>query len=327
MARDYSAEMRRKKRLERKLKGYLRFAGCVAGILLVSLGITKIIDRSKAPDETEQQTQQVGVVSEILAPLPMQDVGSGGLVRAEFGPVRQEGTYTLTAWDANTIRQASRGQVNLEYFQDSAFLGDSLTTGFIDYGTNLSGALVCAYRGIGPDSIVKRIPLSYQDRKDEVPLNLLAERKPRKLYVLLGSNSLTVKGNDDSFLAYYDQMLTELRKALGPDCVIYVQSIPPVRPEVTEKKPGLAKDRIQEINGRLAKLADAKGCAYIDLWETLADENGDLRAECAAPDGIHLTAGPGYGSWVDYLRKHAVYNAESPWTPGTDFYMEPKEEA
>lgn len=327
MARDYSAEVRRKKRLERKIRGYLRFAICMVAILVVSWGITMIIDHKKAPEVDEPSELQVGVVTDILAPLPMQDVGAGGLVRAEFGPARQEGTYTLKAWDASTIRQLSRGQVNLEYFQDAAFLGDSLTTGFIDYGTNLSGALICAYRGIGPDSIVKRMPLSYQDRKDEIPLNMLAAKKPRKLYVLLGSNSLTVQGNDESFLGYYGQMLTELKKVLGPDSTIYVQSIPPVRPEVTEQKPGLAKDRIQQINGRLAQLAVEKGCAYIDLWETLADENGDLRAECAAPDGIHLTAGPGYGSWVDYLRKHTVYKADNPWTPGTDFYLEPKEEA
>ena len=322
MARDYSADMRRKKRRERKIKQYTCFAGCVAAILLVSLGITKIIERGNTPAAADLSKTETGIVSEILAPLPMQDTGDQGMVRAEFGPVKQEGTVTLTQWNADTIRLKERGQVNLTYFQDAAFLGDSLTTGFIDFKTNLSGALICAYRGIGPDSIVKRATQNHSERGQEVPLNVLAANKPAKLYVLLGSNSLTVQGNEEAFLAYYGQMLDELKKVMKPGGIIYVQSIPPVRPEVTASKPGLEKNRIMAINERLAQLADEKGCVYVDLWQVLADENGDLKAECAAPDGIHLTAGNGYGAWVDYLRKHTVYDAESPWTPGTSFYLE-----
>ncbi len=326
MARDYSADVRRQKRLERKLKGYLSFAGCVVAILLVSWVITKVIDYNKKPDPVELPQQETGVVTEILAPLPMQENGDDGLVQAEFGPVKQEGSFTLTAWDAKTMRLPQRGQVNLEYFSDAAFVGDSLTTGFIDYKTNLGGAIICAYRGIGPDSIVKRSALNHSERGAEVPLTVLAAKKPGKIYVLLGSNSLTIQGNEDSFLAYYGQMLDELKKTMQPGGTIYVQSIPPVRPGVTEIKPGLEKGRIQAVNERLAALAEEKGCVYIDLWEVLADENGDLRAECAAPDGIHLTAGNGYGAWADYLRKHTRYNASNPWTPGTAFYVEEKPE-
>lgn len=327
MARDYSAEVRRRNRLERKIKGYLCFAGCVAAILLVSLGITKIIDRSSQPPELPEESPEAGVVSTVLAPLPMENSGERTMVEGQFGPVQQTGSYTLTPWDAQTIRLAKRGQVSLEYFADAAFLGDSITTGFIDYKTNLGGAKIYAYRGIGPDSIVKRAALSYQDRKDEIPLDLLAAQKPAKLYVLLGSNSLTVTGNEEPFLAYYGKMLDELQNAIGPEGQIYVQSIPPVRPEVTAKKPGLEKERIKAINQRLAQLAEEKGCAYLDLWEVLADENGDMRAECAETDGIHFHATRGYGAWVDYLRSHTVYESDTPWTPGTEYYLDPAEEA
>lgn len=326
MARDYSADMRRKKRLERRIKGYLQFAGCVAAILLVSLVITKIIDGSKNPITTEPSEKEIGVVSEVLAPLPMQDTGDNGLVHADFGPVKQDENSTVIPWNAQTIRLKQRGQVNLEYFGDAAFLGDSITTGFMDYKVNLSGALICAYRGIGPDSIVKRSTQNHAERGQEIPLNVLAAKKPKKLYVLLGSNSLTIQGNEEGFLAYYGQMLDELKKVIAPGGIIYVQSIPPVRPEVTANKPGLEKNRIQAINEKLAALAVEKGCVYIDLWEVLADEEGNLRAESSAPDGIHLSAGNGYGAWVDYLRKHTVYDAASPWTPGTAFYVEPADE-
>ena len=39
----------------------------------------------------------------------------------------------------------------------------------------------------------------------------------------------------------------------------------------------------------------------------LADENGDLRAEYAQPDGYHLKP-EGYTAWVDYLRTHVAHS-------------------
>ena len=74
-----------------------------------------------------------------------------------FGPARQtDGAYTVKAYDASVIRQPTCGQVDLSYFSDAAFLGDSLTVGFSDYQINLSGALICGYTGVGPDAIVNR---------------------------------------------------------------------------------------------------------------------------------------------------------------------------
>ena len=50
-------------------------------------------------------------------------------------------------------------------------------------------------------------------------------------------------------------MLDVLRQTLGEDCVIYVESIPPVRPEAAAEKPGLASDIIRSVNEQLALLA------------------------------------------------------------------------
>ena len=114
-------------------------------------------------------------------------------------------------------------------------------------------------------------------------------------------------------------MLDMLREALGEDCVIYVQSIPPVRPSAAAEKPGLASDELRGVNEQLAQLAASKGCVYLDLWETLADGEGNLKEMLAAPDGVHLSAGNGYGAWVTYLRNHAKYSADNAWTPGSAY--------
>ena len=311
--------------------GVIRFAGAVAGILLVSFAITAILEHGQAQPEELPTVTANGTAQNILAPLPMQgeadsssaapdsSIGTPDAVTLEaFGPAKQTaGAYTVKAYDASVIRQPSCGQVDLSYFSDAALLGDSLTVGFSDYQINLGGALICGYTGVGPDAIVNRSAVKSPTRGQEVALDVLAAARPKKLYILLGTNTLTTLGASDRFLAYYGQMLDMLREALGEDCVIYVQSIPPVRPSAAAEKPGLASDVLRGVNEQLAQLAASKGCVYLDLWETLADGEGNLKEMLAAPDGVHLSAGNGYGAWVTYLRNHAKYSADNSWTMGS----------
>lgn len=109
-----------------------------------------------------------------------------------------------------------------------------------------------------------------------------------------------------SFLTYYRLMLDMLAQTI-PNAKIYVQSITPVRPEVSSKEnhEGLNKERLCRINDELAAIALDKGCYYLNLWEALADENGDLKEEYAQPDGYHLKPA-GYTAWVDYLCSHTA---------------------
>ena len=318
----------------------LRLAGVIAAILLLSLAVTAILENGEKQSEAVQQSPAAGTAANILAPLPMQgDTGASAADSAggtagegsgaddaaavtleQFGPARQAaGAYQVKAYDSSVIRQPGCGQVDLSYFSDAALLGDSLTVGFSDYSINLGGALICGYTGVGPDAIVNRSAVKSSVRGSEVAMDVLTAAQPKKLYILLGTNTLTTVGAADRFLAYYGQMLDVLRQTLGEGCVIYVQSIPPVRPEAAVEKPGLASDIIRSVNEQLALLAADKGCVYLDLWETLADGEGNLKEVLAAPDGVHFSAGNGYGAWVTYLRNHAKYAADNVWTPGSAY--------
>ena len=313
--------------------GLARLAGAAAGILLVSFAITVILEHGQKQTEELPTVTANGTAQNILAPLPMQGGadssadstapaadGTAAVTLEQFGPARQTaGAYSVRAYDRSVIRQPACGQVDLSYFSDAAFLGDSLTVGFSDYSINLGGALICGYTGVGPDAIVNRSAVKSSVRGPEVALDVLAAAQPKKLYILLGTNTLTTVGAADRFLAYYGQMLDVLRQTLGEGCVIYVQSIPPVRPEAAVEKPGLASDIIRSVNEQLALLAADKGCVYLDLWETLADGEGNLKEVLAAPDGVHFSAGNGYGAWVTYLRNHAKYAADNVWTPGSAY--------
>ena len=317
------------------VSGKLRLAGVVLAILVLAYAITAILENGASAKDAQSEPVASGIAQDILAPLPMQgeaaDSDSSGdstapdgsgdtqaVTLETFGPARQDAAAAVVkAYDASVIRQPSCGQVDLNYFADAAFLGDSLTVGFSDYQINLGGALVCGYTGVGPDAIVNRTAVKNSVRGEEIALDVLAAAQPKKLYILLGTNTLTTLGASDRFLAYYGQMLDMLREALGPDCVIYVESVPPVRPKAAAEKPGLASDVLRGVNEQLAQLAASKGCVYLDLWEALADGEGNLKEMLAAPDGVHLSAGNGYGTWLTYLRNHAKYSANNSWTMGS----------
>ena len=155
--------------------------------------------------------------------------------------------FRLAALDRTTA-------VDRSYFANVCFLGDSLTQGMQIYSSGLPEASFCAYRGANPSVVVNGTTCKRSDGGTEVPMEVLTARQPPVLYILLGTNTLTTLGAADRFLAYYGQMLDQLRQAL-PGCVIYVQSIPPVRPEAAAEKPGLASDIIRSVNEQLALLA------------------------------------------------------------------------
>lgn len=207
----------------------LRLAGVIAAILLLSLAITAILENGEKQSEAVQQSPAAGTAANILAPLPMQgDTGASAADSAggtagegsgtadaaavtleQFGPARQAaGAYQVKAYDSSVIRQPSCGQVDLSYFSDAALLGDSLTVGFSDYSINLGGALICGYTGVGPDAIVNRSAVKSSVRGSEVAMDVLTAAQPKKLYILLGTNTLTTLGAADRFLAYYGQMLS-----------------------------------------------------------------------------------------------------------------------
>ena len=302
--------------------GKLRLLGVIAAILILSFAITAILENGQKHQDEAEQTATAGTAQNILAPLPMQgsagadsatangdssataNAGGGTAVTLEqFGPARQTaGAYHVKAYDSSVIRQPGCGQVDLSYFSDAAFLGDSLTQGMQMYENGLPNAHFCAYKGVGPNAVVNGTTCKRADGVAEIPMDVLAAQQPRALYILLGTNVLNRDDDYSSFLTYYRLMLDMVSQSL-PNTTLYVQSITPVRPEVREKHPGLYKERLCQINDELAAIALEKNCIFLNLWEVLADENGDLKAAYAQPDGYHVKP-DGYSVWVEYLAAH-----------------------
>ena len=300
-------------------------AGTAAGILLLSGIITLLLPSggNAAPETAGSASSAQG--QRLVAPVPYAGTDTTGSAAASalnwgtVGPVRQEGAYTFTALPAAPDAVPEFGRVSTEWFADAAFLGDSITEGLTYYGINVGGALVLGYQGTSPNQIVNRVVLTNEAGEEEIPLDILTERQPAKLYLLLGTNALTGEGNDDGFLAYYGRMLDELQAAL-PHTAIFVQSILNVRPEALEKAPGLSPERLGSINSAIRAMCAEKGCSYLNLTEAFTGEDGYLSAEYAQTDGIHLTVS-GYNAWIDYLCTHVPYNKSNPYQAGSTWYL------
>ncbi|MBM6717930.1 hypothetical protein H6B15_14825, partial [Gemmiger formicilis] len=312
---------RQKRRAQRRLLAL----GTVAGILVVSGIVTLILPESVTTPPSQVASPETALADRLVAPLPYGG-GDGSSTAAQavnwgtVGPVRQSDSYTYTALPAALATVPEFGRVTTEWFSDAAFLGDSLTVGFVDYEIDLDGARVLAYEGASPNNFVNRTTMKNANDEEEIPLDILAADPPAKLYLLVGTNALASGTKDESFLNYYGRLLDDLKSIL-PNTKIFVQSILPVRPEVLETSPGMATDHLNTINGSIRDMCAEKGCYYLDLASLFTDSEGALTEEYAQPDGIHLTVS-GYNAWVSYLCTHVPYDKDNPYQPGSEYYLD-----
>jgi lysophospholipase L1-like esterase len=135
-------------------------------------------------------------------------------------------------------------------------------------------------------------------------LNIVDQTKPQKIFIMIGINDLLQGMKDDSVVANHLLIIRYLRK-VHPQSKIIVQSILPhsgknATWEGKDKLLKIPNERIQKINRRLQKIAEAEKVIFLDLYPLFADENGDLRMEFST-DGLHL-ASTGYEIWRSTLQ-------------------------
>lgn len=262
-----------------------------------------------------------GLAGSVLAPLPMENPVTetgGGVQFASMGPVQQSDGWSYTGLDYEKICLPACGRVDNTYFSTALFLGDSVTEGLGLYENPVKGvATVRGYRGATPGDVVNRVVMTdYNTGEESVPLDVAAQMNPKSIYLMFGANALAARDDEaveDSFIAYYGQMIDLLREA-APEADIYVQTMTPVAADYSST--GIYKERIQRVNQKLANMALEKGVYFVDVYSALADENGDLVAEYSS-DGLHMVAA-GYKAWADCLAGHVAYSADNPYVMGSE---------
>lgn len=194
--------------------------------------------------------------------------------------------------------------VEMDYFQDALFIGDSRTDGLRLY-SGVQGADFYCYKGLTIFEMDTRKVAEVDGVKYSVLEALEKGRQYKKIYISLGINELgygNVQGFSDTFGAFLDQV-----KALQPDAVIYLENLVPVNPakcKANRQPYYVTNDAVYAYNAVFPQLALEKRVVLLDVAAAFSNEDGILPAESTA-DGVHFVRSL-YQDWLSYLMCHTV---------------------
>lgn len=185
--------------------------------------------------------------------------------------------------EKNTPKEAKVStESNKVYFENSVFMGDSQTEPLEVYNI-LNKSSVLAKKG---QDVIKA--------KNTV--SVLAEVKPKRIFLLYGMNDLDLFNNASDFKKNYIKFIEEIKKNM-PSSEIYIQSIMPVQPKAQERNKNYSQDRVDKFSQVVKEVAEEEKVNYIDITPIVKDRD-DLYEQ----DGMHFNI-KFYNLWLEYLRK------------------------
>lgn len=194
-------------------------------------------------------------------------------------------------------------RVTSAYFDDATFIGDSISVGIKLYDV-MNNASVYASTGIGLENIFTKKAVKLNGT-DYTVLEALSQNPAKKVYVMLGANSLLA--DYDYLIGLYGNLVDEIKARAADDAYIYIQSVLPINEEIFHVKYSPNKTTnsdIDEFNERLRLLAEEKNVYFLDVASAFKDKNNSLSAD-STTDGMHIISSQ-YTVWFDYLKTHAI---------------------
>ena len=205
--------------------------------------------------------------------------------------------------------------VEMDYFSDALFIGDSRTDGLRLY-SGIKGASFYCYKGLTIFEMDTKKVIELNGGKYTVSEALAKGPQYKKIYVSLGVNELGYYNDEGFYQAYCDAI--DAIRACQPDAVIYIQGLIPLNESVVAASGGpsyLTNEHLRVYNGLMQKAAEEKQVVFLDLYSEFANENGELPEE-ASKDGVHLKSDY-CKQWLEYLKVHTV-DFETLYPEGTE---------
>lgn len=193
------------------------------------------------------------------------------------------------------------GAVDIRYFDDAVFLGDSRTEDFILY-TGLDNADSITHIGMAVDTVFSDANIQRNGTTMTAIDALKQDPSFSKVYIMLGVNELGWYVTD-IFIEYYEKIIDTIRE-INPDAKIYIQGIIPVSAEKSASDKIYNNDRIERFNSLIRDMAKRKEVYFVNVAESVVDSTGCIPAD-AAPDGVHLNKEYCL-KWLEYLKTHTV---------------------
>ena len=222
------------------------------------------------------------------------------------GPTTEEGgVYTPGA-------VAESSAVDASYFDDAAFVGDSVSLKLSYYAAatgELGNAQFFTAGSLGAGNSLwevsdESVHPSYQGTKMLVE-DCIAYSGVSKVYIMLGMNDLGLYGLEDT-ITNYEELVNRI-KTQAPDVQIIIQSMTPMAATSTITGEDLNNENIKVYNGRLSELCENNGWIFVDVASVMYDTDGiSLNPDfCSDPEdmGVHFTEA-GCAQWIKYLTTH-----------------------
>lgn len=270
---------------------------------------TDFDDTLEEPEEdTEKNTDIVVTVQYLLEALETTETAVVPLERLSLDFDELVDKMFKETRDTYQYELAEHESVDVSWFDNSLFIGDSLTLAMSLYSVGFPETTAfCAYKSITPKQFVDNIVVNNEDGSQTAVFDEICTHDPDNIFILLGTNVMAT-GTDVSLVAAYEMLVQKLQEQF-PDADIYIQGLPPVTKTVSAERVTLTVNRIRKVNVQLAQMADENGCYYIDLNHALASEDGYLSTYIAQEDGIHLNQ-RGCEKWFEYLKTHVLVEEE-----------------
>ena len=114
---------------------------------------------------------------------------------------------------------------------------------------------------------------------------------PTKVFLLIGTNDLDMTSEDivDTTFNNIKKIVKEIRENRSKS-TIYVESVYPVNSTLENNTVNnRTNKKIRNLNKKLSNYCDGESCNYINLYDDLIDEEGNLK-EKYTEDGLHLNS-------------------------------------
>lgn len=270
--------------------------------LLIAPSLTRALRSDHQPDPTTASSAEPSPSITPTTPVQTADTEASPSPSPEAAPT----TSPAAKFDYSQPAPETAA-VDMSYFSDALFIGDSRTEGLQLY-SGIEGATFFCYKGITIFDVMKDDPKKLIDI-DGTSYSIVdalthESGKFKKVYISLGINELGYyddQGFHDKFAALIDHI-----RATQPDAIIYLQNQVPVNPTLCAKNwPSYVNnDKVAVYNSIFSQLAVEKEVVLLDVATALSTPEGILAQENTV-DGVHFTKS-WYQEWLSYLMCHTV---------------------
>ena len=217
-----------------------------------------------------------------------------------FADEKYEDEYLKLIKEYSDVVIAESNTEDRNYFRETLFVGDSNTEGLAAYN-HLSLQYVLGMTGMPIQQVTTNKCMWFVGYEEPVTMPVaISMLKPRRIIINFGTNNAGGTETVD-FIKYYENALDSIEKAY-PYTDIIVSAVLPVAK--VRNYPNITMQDIDEFNLALAEMCRERDLKFLNTAEIFKDpENGFMKPEYIAKDGIHLTT-EGYKALLEYVGSH-----------------------